>query len=76
MTLSIEIHNTKQNAGAAHFVHFLLLSVLPLPFQRLYANNNRNTSSQADNSPQAFPLPHDDGSQNLASQKAVLDTCR
>ena len=34
------------------------------------------TSSQADNSPQALPLPHDDGGQNLASQKAVLDTCR
>lgn len=51
--------------------------ILPPPlFHRLYVNVNVNTSSQADDSPQAFPLPHDDGSQNLASQKAVLDTCR
>lgn len=40
------------------------------------ANGDKYTSSQADNSPQAFPFPHDYGSQNLASQKAVLDTCR
>lgn len=47
---------------------------LPLLY-RLYAKDNGYTSSQADNSPQALPPPHDDGGQNLASQKAVLDTC-
>lgn len=31
------------------------------------------TSSQADDGAQAFPFPHDDGGQNLASQQAVLD---
>lgn len=34
------------------------------------------TGSQADNSPQAVPLPHDDGGQDLAPQEAVLDACR
>lgn len=34
------------------------------------------TSSQADNGPQAVPLPHDDGGQDLAPQEAVLDACR
>lgn len=65
-------HHSKMQSSYISFY-----SVLPLPlFERLYANDNKNTSSQADNSPQAFPFPHDDGSQNLASQKAVLDTCR
>lgn len=31
------------------------------------------TSSKADNSPQSLPSSHDDGGQNLPSQKAVLD---
>ncbi len=42
---------------------------------RVHAKGEDYTSSQADNSPQALPPPHDDGGQNLASQKAVLDTC-
>lgn len=31
------------------------------------------TSSKADDSSQSLPSSHDDGSQNLASQEAVLD---
>lgn len=31
------------------------------------------TSAQADDGAQAFPFPHDDGGQNLASEQAVLD---
>lgn len=48
--------------------HFLLL-------QRFCAKGNENTSAQADDSPQALPSPHDDGGQDLAPQKAVLDAC-
>lgn len=44
-------------------------------FHWLYAKVKGYTSSKADNRPQALPPPHDDGGQNLASQKAVLDTC-
>lgn len=47
----------------------------PLSLHKLHTKGNRYTSSQADNSPQALPPPHDDGGQDLASQKAVLDTC-
>ena len=55
---------------------FLILPFLPpLLFHRLYAKGKGYTSSQADNSPKALPPPHDDGGQNLASQKAMLDTC-
>lgn len=39
------------------------------------AKSDAHTSSQADNSPEALSSPHDDGGQNLASQKAVLDAC-
>lgn len=41
----------------------------------MHAKVDGYTSSQADNGPQALPPPHDDGGENLASQKAVLDTC-
>ncbi|TNN72933.1 hypothetical protein EYF80_016862 [Liparis tanakae] len=43
--------------------------------QSLSHNRERNTDEKADNSAQAFSPPHDDGGQNLASQKAVLDPC-
>lgn len=33
------------------------------------------TSSKADNIAQALPSPHDDGGQNLSTQKTVLYTC-
>jgi len=53
--------------------HPYTLSYQQLPL--LVCLGNVYTSSQADNSAQAFSPPHDDGGQNLASQKAVLDTC-
>lgn len=46
-----------------------------LCFKFFCAKGKGHTSSQADNSPQALPSPHDDGGQNLAPQKAVLDAC-
>lgn len=84
MPLSTEIHKnfltSQKHAVTTSFLCCNSISYTPsyynLPLLHgLYAKGNVYTSSQADNSPQALPPPHDDGGQNLASQKAVLDTC-
>lgn len=65
MPLSTQIHKTSSYHEKVQWQHHFLCC----------NTSDGYTSSQADNSPQALPPPHDDGGQNLASQKAVLDTC-
>lgn len=51
------------------------VSLFVEPLHRLHNKGCGFTSSKADDSPQALPLPHDNGGQNLAPEKAVLDPC-